>query len=87
MQAEQNVQRENKDITSIIGDIIEELHRKVGIREVPYWSEVPPGASLEALKEDYEEAASKLKKKYPSSTVDGALGKIYEALTREAFGG
>ena len=77
---------EKKTSDNHIDEIVEELQRIVGFRKVVIWSEVPPGASLNALLQAYKEAGQRLKGKYLPANVDYVVSRISEELNSEVFG-
>ncbi|MBI3035780.1 hypothetical protein HYY71_05655 [Candidatus Woesearchaeota archaeon] len=69
-----------------IGEIVKELQSIVGIREVAIWPDVPPGTSLEALREAYKNAGLGLRRKYLPVKINLALEAIYRDLERQVYG-
>ncbi len=72
-----------------IDTIVRELQKTVGLVKVVLFPDVPPGISLEALKQEYGLAALRLKTQngvYKPTEIDTALQTIYDDLTASVYG-
>lgn len=76
----------NRSNTSTVNTIIQELQKSVRYTNVVLSPEVPPGASLEALKQEYTNAREKLNGEYTPDHIKQALGNIYDTLDKIVWG-